>query len=114
MFDINPNWFAYFALLIWPVVALYLYSRLPLGLATLWTILGGYLLLPVGTVIKYEMVPAFEKTSIPNLAALICCALFHRSVAEIFSRIWACGDPNPCHPHWSLHYVNAQHRSNPD
>ena len=84
MFDINPNWFAYLALLIWPVVALYLYSRLPIGLATLWTILGGYLLLPVGTVIKFEMVPAFEKASIPNLAALLCCAFFTGRLPKFF------------------------------
>jgi hypothetical protein len=84
MFDINPNWFAYFALLVWPVVALCLYSRLPLGLATLWTILGGYLLLPVGTVIKYPMVPAFEKASIPNLSALLCCAFFAGRLPKIF------------------------------
>jgi hypothetical protein len=85
MFDINPNWFAYFALLVWPVVALYLYTRLPLGRATLWTILGGYLLLPVGTVIKIPMVPgAFEKLSIPNLAAFGCCAFYSRRFPKIF------------------------------
>jgi hypothetical protein len=69
----NPTWVAYLALLIWPFVALYLYSRLPIGQATLWTILGAFLLLPVGAEIKFEGVPAFNKETIPNLAALICC-----------------------------------------
>ena len=79
-----PNWFAYFALLIWPVVALYLYSRLPVGRATLWTILAGYLLLPAGMQIKFEMVPAFDKNSIPNLAALIGCTLYARRLPKFF------------------------------
>jgi hypothetical protein len=70
---INPNWIAYFALLTWPLVAFFFYSRLPIGRATLWTILGAYLLLPVGTEIKIQGIPAFNKESIPNLAALICC-----------------------------------------
>lgn len=78
------NSFAYFALLIWPVVALYLYSRLPVGQATLWTILGGYLLLPVGLNIKFEMVPGFDKHSIPNLAALIGCAIYARPWPKFF------------------------------
>jgi hypothetical protein len=81
---ISPNWFAYFAVLIWPVMALILYSRLPLNLATLWTILGASLLLPVGTVIKIAGVPAFDKASLPNLAALICCAIFAGKLPKIF------------------------------
>jgi hypothetical protein len=76
MSAIHPNWVAYFALLIWPVVALVLYSKLPVGQATLWTILGGYLLLPVGAEIKLAGVPAFDKQSIPNLLALIGCVVF--------------------------------------
>jgi hypothetical protein len=72
---IAPNWFAYLALLIWPMIALCLYSRLPAGRATLWTILGGFLLLPTGTVIKLDHVPGFDKDSIPNLVALIGCVV---------------------------------------
>jgi hypothetical protein len=84
MFRINPNLFAYFALLVWPMVALYLYSRLPVGKATLWTILGAYLLLPVSAEIKFAMVPAFNKQTIPNLTALICCAFFARRLPKFF------------------------------
>ncbi len=84
MIGSHPNYFAYLVLLLWPVVAIYLYSRLSLGQATLWTILGGYLLLPVGTEIKFQMVPAFNKESIPNLAALIGCALYARRLPKFF------------------------------
>ena len=69
--SITPNWIAYIALGLWPLVALYLYSTRPIGQATVWTILGGFLLLPVGADIKIEQVPPFDKMSIPNLAALI-------------------------------------------
>ena len=72
------------ALLIWPLVALYLYSRLPVGQATLWTIFGGYLLLPVDLQIKFKMVPAIDKTSISSLAALIGCTLYTGRLPRFF------------------------------
>src|SRR6185312_9605326 len=84
MFSITPNWFAYFALASWPFLALYLYSRLPVAQATLWTILAAYLLLPVRTEIKFDMIPALDKSSIPNLIALIGCAFFARRRPKIF------------------------------
>jgi hypothetical protein len=71
----HANWFAFVALLAWPVLALWLFSKRSLNTALVWTILGGYLLLPVGASIKFEGVPAFDKGSIPNIAALIGCVL---------------------------------------
>ena len=82
--NINPNWIAYIALLIWPLVALYLYSALPTAKATLWVILGAFLLLPVGAQIKFSGIPAFDKESIPNLAALTCCPLFAGRFPRVF------------------------------
>jgi len=75
MTGIHPNLLAYLALLSWPLVAVSLYARLPLGRATVWTILGAYLLLPAGAEIKFHGIPAFDKTSIPNLSALACCTV---------------------------------------
>jgi len=66
------------ALLFWPVVALWLYKTRPIGQATLWTILGAYLLLPVGADIKFEMIPQLDKSSIPNLAAFLGCMIVLR------------------------------------
>ncbi|MFT3731271.1 MAG: hypothetical protein QM780_07580 [Hyphomicrobium sp.] len=74
----TANAFAYFALAAWPFVGLWLFSRLPLTQAILWTILGGYLLLPVGVSLKIEGVPAFDKESIPNLTALLGSILVTR------------------------------------
>jgi hypothetical protein len=84
MSHVNPNWVAFVALLIWPGVALYLFSSLSFSKATLWTILGAYLLLPVGAQIKFAGVPAFDKDSIPSLTALICCVVFAGRLPKVF------------------------------
>jgi hypothetical protein len=74
----NLNLVTVSALLLWPAVALWLYKTRPVGQATLWTILGGYLLLPVGAYLKLPMVPLFDKNSIPSFAALFGCAVVAR------------------------------------
>ena len=82
----TPNWFSTVALVLWPMVAFFLYQTRPVNQATLWTILGGFLLLPVGATIKFEMVPQFDKVSIPNLAALIGCMLVLRRPPRLWYR----------------------------
>lgn len=66
-----PNSFAYFTLIAWPAVAIVLYATRPVVQATLWTILGAQLLLPVGTIFKIAMIPQFDKYSIPSLCVLV-------------------------------------------
>src|SRR5689334_18582543 len=78
MNNLNLNLVTIFALLSWPLVALCLYKTRPISRATLWTILGAYMLLPVGADIKIAMIPAFDKSSIPNLAALFGCVFVCR------------------------------------
>ena len=73
MIGATPNLFAYIALVSWPFVALLLYRSRPMAEATIWTILGAFLLLPVGVEIKIPMIPQFDKNSIPNICALIGC-----------------------------------------
>jgi hypothetical protein len=75
----NPNLIAYSALIAWPLVALYLYLSRPAAQATMWTILAGQLLLPVGTYFKFQMIPQFDKVSIPNLCALVGCTVVARA-----------------------------------
>jgi len=76
------------ALLSWPIVALWLYNTRPLNRATVWTILGGQLLLPVGAVIKLAPgVPQLDKATIPNLVALLGCVLVARQRVRLCSRI---------------------------
>ena len=74
----TPNLFAILTLALWPLVAIILYTHKPINRATLWTILGAQLLLPVGASIKFEGIPQFDKVSIPNLAALVGCILVMR------------------------------------
>ncbi|MGR8929529.1 MAG: hypothetical protein ACU836_02730 [Gammaproteobacteria bacterium] len=69
----NPNWFAYLALFAWPLVTVGLYRRMPVGKATIWSILGGYLILPVGTSVDLPMIPPLNKDVIPNLSAFLVC-----------------------------------------
>jgi hypothetical protein len=73
-----PNLTAYLALIFWPLVAVLLYRFKPPAQATLWTILAAQLLLPVGTFFKFEMIPQFDKNSIPSLCALIGCMVVAR------------------------------------
>ena len=78
MIVVNPNLFAYFMLAVWPLVGMVLYARLPFLRATVWTVLGAYLLLPVRAEIKFSGVPAFDKTSLPSIAVAVCCVLIAR------------------------------------
>ena len=95
----EPNWFATVALLAWPLVALLLYRTRPIGEATIWTILGGYLLLPAGWGIKFPMIPPIDKTTIPSVSALIIClwmrrnalaAWKHFGVIEVAALVYVC------------------------
>jgi hypothetical protein len=71
----TANWFAVIAICAWPIVAFILYRTRTCSEATAWTLLGALLLLPSKFSIKLEMVPAFDKSSVPSLCALIGCTL---------------------------------------
>ena len=68
-----PNTFAYIALIIWPFISLLFYKHLPIVNATFWTIVGGFLLLPVNFALDFPLIPPLDKESIPVIAALIGC-----------------------------------------
>ena len=63
----NP--LAYFMLAIWPIVAWMFFTRLDPARALIWTVLGGYMVLPPVISINFPVIPDFDKYSIPNLAA---------------------------------------------
>jgi hypothetical protein len=71
----TANWIATLAFVAWPFLSAYLYSCRTRSEATIWTILGGLLILPDGTFIKFAMIPAFDKNSIPNLCIFVGCLL---------------------------------------
>ncbi|MGQ3100393.1 MAG: hypothetical protein ACT6Q5_03600 [Sphingopyxis solisilvae] len=62
----------------WPVVTMILFILLPAPRALVWSVLGAYLVLPVGTSFEIPMVPSLDKTVISNLSVLLCCFLFVR------------------------------------
>jgi hypothetical protein len=66
---------------LWPVVTLFLYRSLPAGRATLWNFLAAQMLLPTGF-IKFDMIPPFDKASIPTFCALIGCWLYSRKTVR--------------------------------
>jgi len=65
------NIFAFLVLVLWPVIAIWLFKNKSIQAATLWTIIGGYMFLPVRTVIDFPFVPPFGKDSMPTIAALL-------------------------------------------
>lgn len=78
-----PNALAYIALMAWPVVAYFLFRTMPRPMALIWTIVGGYLLLPQGAGINLPMVPPVDKNVVPAVsAAILCFALTPRQPAH--------------------------------
>lgn len=71
-----PNLIAYAALIVWPFIALAFFARLSPAKALIWTLLGGYLLLPVRVSFDFPGVPALDKTSIANLSAMVGAVTF--------------------------------------
>lgn len=67
------NWFATFALIAWPIVSLGLFLNLSLQRAILWTVLAAQLVLPSGAFMKIEMIPQFDKNTIPALCIFLGC-----------------------------------------
>ncbi|WP_442909774.1 hypothetical protein [Hyphomicrobium sp.] len=66
-----PNTFAFIVLFSWPAVAWILFRTLPLSKALVWTMLGGYLILPSATSVKVPMMPLIDKGLVPTVSAAI-------------------------------------------
>lgn len=67
-----PNPIAYLMLLVWPLISGQFWQRMDPGRALIWTVLGGYLIMPPLTAINLPILPDLDKSSIPNLVALFC------------------------------------------
>jgi hypothetical protein len=70
-----PNIFAYLVLLSSPLAAVVLFRVLTLERALVWTIIGGHLLLPSETSIKFPMIPAIDRSLVPAVSALMLCLI---------------------------------------
>lgn len=65
------NSVALLALMTWPLIIVLMFRFMTLERALIWSLLGGYMLLPQVTEINFPAIPAFNKTSIPNLTAFV-------------------------------------------
>lgn len=70
-----PNMLAFLVLLLWPLAIVLMFRKMPPERAFIWAILGGYMLLPEATEFNLPMIPAFDKSSLPNLTALVVCVM---------------------------------------
>jgi hypothetical protein len=83
---------AYGALLAWPLITLVIFATVSLRKAIIWSLLLGYLLLPVRTAFDFPGVPALDKTSIANLSALIGAMMFSsRPILRLPREWWLTG-----------------------
>ena len=76
--SIIPNFIAYSALVLWPFVSFILFQIMSARKAIIWSILGAFLLLPVGTGFDAPGIPNMDKTIIPNLSVLVWSVIFAR------------------------------------
>src|SRR6056297_1267634 len=73
------NSFADIVLYSWPIVVYILFQRLPLREALVWSIVAGYLLLPMRTGFNLPAFPTVDKRLIPvAMAAIMCLAINRR------------------------------------
>jgi hypothetical protein len=57
----------------WPLVCIGLFVRLPTEKAVIWSLLGGYMLLPSGLDFDVPILPPMDKMAITGIATLLLC-----------------------------------------
>lgn len=68
-----PNPIAFLALLIWPILTIVLFKKLPPGRALMGTIIAGYLFLPEPpAAFDFPLLPPFTKHNLPAFTAVLC------------------------------------------
>lgn len=84
-----PNTLATVALVIFPLVAVWLFVRLPPGRALLVVLISGYLLLPPPPAgFDFPLMPPLTKQTIPSLAALAICLVMYRGRLALLPAHW--------------------------
>ncbi len=70
-----PNLIAHVVLLAWPLAIYAMFRLMSVERALIWSILGGYMLLPEATAINLPMIPALSKVTLPNVTAFVMIML---------------------------------------
>ncbi|MFV8782795.1 hypothetical protein ACNKU7_10275 [Microbulbifer sp. SA54] len=81
-----PNTFAYAVLMFFPLISIVLYIRCNTLTATFWTIVGGYMFLPVKVVFDFPLVPPLGQQTIPALCAIFGCSTIKRHSIQFIPR----------------------------
>ena len=81
---IVPNIFAYIMLAVWPLLTVYFFTRKELRKAILWSVLGGYMILPSSVSIDLPALPPLDKFSIIIISVLFCCLIRKRKNLDVF------------------------------
>jgi len=79
------NTFAYIMLFGWPLVSIRLYQLKTIQEATLWTIIGGFMLLPVKTTVPFPIIWYLGKETILVFSALVGCWLIKSQKIKYFA-----------------------------
>ncbi len=82
------NALALIALLAWPAVVMIMFRTMSLERALIWSILGGYMVLPQVSEINFPLIPAFDKVTIPNLTAFVCCVAIWGRMPSLMPASW--------------------------
>lgn len=79
-----PNLFAHLMLLIWPLVMVVLFKKLPADKALVWSFLGAFMLLPPEVYIDLPLVPTLNKYTLPSMAAFLLCMIMTDQKIRLF------------------------------
>lgn len=83
---VSANAVAYAMLFGWPLVSIILFRIFSPKEAIVWTVLGGYLLLPAGLAVDLPGLPPIDKVLVPSVTVFFLARLFVRK-QELTSRI---------------------------
>lgn len=78
------NTFAYVVLTAWPLLAIYFYRTKNIQLASLLTIIGGFMFLAAKTEVDLPMIPPLGKDTVPIISALFCILLIKNRRIPLF------------------------------
>ncbi|WP_371227799.1 hypothetical protein [Roseovarius sp. 2305UL8-3] len=81
-----PNALAYLMLMAWPLVCLGLFRALPPPRAVIWSILGGYLVLPPLAEFDLPLVPDMDKFAIASLVAFALAVFYLKDRVPLWPR----------------------------
>lgn len=83
-----PNALAYLMLMAWPVACMGLFRALSPQRAVIWSILGGYLILPPLAEFDLPLVPDMDKFAIASLSAFALAVLYLKARVPLWPRYW--------------------------